>query len=205
MLCFQLIFLCSESTSLRKNESFAYMTPSLDYHVVLMTICQPFTYEHWEDGIEPRNIVLTAGRDINVLLRLYYHRHGFQGADSWLTSPLAKIGFMSLHSISNRVGSEDLEYHRSSLFLALKGLYEQGLNYYITKTIYHVIRSQVRPEEARRLLGLEDLKSVLDESTGLIAEVESAWVPQIIDISDDPVSQRLSDLTRQFLTLEHGG
>ena len=58
MLCFQLVFLCSESTSLRKNESFAYMTPSLDYHVVLMTICQPFTYEHWEDGIEPRDIVL---------------------------------------------------------------------------------------------------------------------------------------------------
>jgi hypothetical protein len=179
------------------------MTPSLDYHVVLMMICQPFAYEYWEDGIEPRDIVLAAGRDINVLLRLYYHRHGFQGAGSWLTSPLAKIGFMSLHSISNRVGPEDLEYHRSSLFLALKGLYEQGLNYYITKTIYHIIRIQIRPEEARLLLGLEDLKSVLDESPGLIAEVESAWVPQIIDISDDPVSQRLSDLTRQFLTLEH--
>jgi hypothetical protein len=170
-----------------------------------MTICQPFTHEHWEKGLEPRDIVLAAEPDINVLLRLYYHRHGFQCADSWLTSPLAKIGFASLQSITDQTTLEDLEYYRSSLFLALKGLYEQGLNYYVTQTIYHIVRSQVRPEEARLLLGSEDLESVLDESPGLVGEVESVWVPQIINISDDPASQRLSDLTKQFLTLEHSG
>ncbi|KAF2624882.1 hypothetical protein BU25DRAFT_347202 [Macroventuria anomochaeta] len=183
----------------------AHFLMHLDYHIVLMTICQPFTHDQWDDRLEPRNIVLAAERDINVLLRLYYYRHGFVGADSWLTAPLAKIGFSSLHSINDQTSPEDLEYLRSSLFLALSGLREQGRNYYISKTVYHIIKNQVRPEEAGLLLGSEDPQSVADENPGLIGEVQSAWVPRIIDISDDPVAQELSDLAKQFLTLKDGG
>lgn len=170
-----------------------------------MTICQPFIQDRWEEDLEPCNIIRAAERDVNILLRLYCHRHGFAGADSWLTAPLTKIGFTSLHGINNQTDSEDLEYLRSSLFLALSGLREQGRNYYISKTVYHIIRNQVRPEEAGLLLGSEDPQSVADENPSLIGEVQSAWVPRIMDISDDPVAQELSDLARQFITLEDGG
>jgi hypothetical protein len=178
---------------------------SLDYHIVLMTLCKPFVHEQWDNGLDPRDIASGAERDINVLLRLYYLRHGFTGADSWLTAPLAKIGFMSLQSINDQTSLEDLEYLRSSLFLALSGLYEQGRNYYISKTVYHIIRNKVRAEESGLLLGSENLQSTADESPGLVGEVQSAWTPSIIDILDHQAAQELSDLAKEFLTLEHGG
>lgn len=66
-----------------------------------MTVCQPFTHEHWKNELEPSDIVSAAKRDLNTLLRLYHYRHGFQGADSWLTAPLTKLGFMSLQNIND--------------------------------------------------------------------------------------------------------
>src|SRR3712207_6623028 len=112
MLCSRRIFLYSKSSLIKKTNSFTHVYASTDYHVVLMTICRAFTHDQWETGYGPRDIVLAAERDVNVLLRLYYYRHGFAGADSWLTGPLAKVGFMSLCSITDQTSPEDLEYLR---------------------------------------------------------------------------------------------
>lgn len=170
-----------------------------------MTVCQPFVRDEWVKGINFAKVVQDAERDINVLLRLYHLRHGFSGADSWLTSPLAKLGFMSLQRINKDTNPQDLHYLRSSLFLALGGLREQGRNYYISRTVHYIIRNQIRPEEADLLQGTEDPESAADESPGLAAEVQSAWVPRVVDISDDLVAEELSKLAKQFLTLESGG
>jgi hypothetical protein len=121
-----------------KIRSLTNVHTSLDYHVVLITICQPFTHNQWDNGLQPYEIVLAAERDLNLLLSLYYRRHGFAGADSWLTAPLAKIGFMSSQSINDLTKPEDLDYLQSSLFLALRGLQEQGRRYHIPKTVYHI-------------------------------------------------------------------
>ena len=176
---------------------------SLDYHIVLITICQPFTHDRWDNELKPCDIIRRADRDVNVLLRLYYLRHGFSGADSWLTAPLAKIGFISLDNIKNdQTTLQDLEYFRSSLFLSLRGLHEQGRNYYLSRTTYHIIRKQIRPEEANLLLESENPESAADEIPDLAGEVQSSWVPRVVNISDDTVAEGLSDLAKQFLTLE---
>jgi hypothetical protein len=165
-----------------------------------MIICQPSTQDQWDNGLNPRDIVSDADRDINILLRLCYFRHGFTGADSWLTSPLAKIGFVSIQSINDQTSPQDLAYLRSSLSLALRGLYEQGRNYYASRTVYYIIRKLMRPEEAGILLGSENPASAAEESPDLYGEVQSAWVPLVVDVSDDPVAEDLSNLAKQFLT-----
>jgi len=180
----------------------AHFLLHLDYHIVLMTICQPFIQEAEVEGINFLSIVSQSERDINILLRLYYIRHSFSGADSWLSNPLAKLGFMSLQRINDTTSSHDIHYLRSGLVLALQGLREQGRNYYITRTAYYIIRNQIRPEEASLLQGSEDATLEADESPGLISEVQSAWIPSVVDISDDPVSKELSKLAKEFLTLE---
>jgi hypothetical protein len=45
---------------------------------------------------------------------------------------------------------------------------------------------------------------VSDESPSISAEIESAWVPRIIDISEDPIAQHLLDLAEQFWTSRSG-
>ena len=170
-----------------------------------MTVCKPFTHDQWRDELNPRDIVADAERDINLLLRLYYFRHGFADADIWLTAPLAKIGFMSLQSINDHTSPQDLHYFRSSLFLSLRGLREQGRHYYIARTLYYIVRNQIRPEEAQLLEGSEDAESAADKVPGLVGEIQSAWIPRVVDISDDPVTEELSKLAKQFLTLELEG
>ena len=96
---------------------------------------------------------------------------------------------------------EKLHYVRSSLFLTLKGLREQGRSYYVTKTVYHIIKHQLRPKEARLLQGVEDLELESDKSLELESEIQSAWTPPIINILDDPSKDELSKLAKRFLRL----
>lgn len=162
-----------------------------------MVICQPFTHDQWDnDELNPRNIVSGAEGDMNILLCLYYLRHSFTGADVWLTSPLAKIGFMSVQSINDQTSPQDLEYLRSSLSLALRGLHKQGRNYYIARTVCYIIRKLMRPEETGILLGSENPTSAAEESPDLFGEVQSVWAPRVVDISDDPAAEELSNLAK---------
>lgn len=174
---------------------------SLDYQITLMIIAQPFSSDTWENGIVTKDIVTNAERDINVLIRIYYFRHGFEDAYLYLTSPLSKLGFTSLHSIREEMTFQELEYARSSLLLALKGLREQGRNYYIVRTLYHIIKNQLRPEELRLLQGIEDPETEYDKDPGLVGEIQSAWTPTVVDISEDPSVTELSKLAKRYLKL----
>lgn len=176
----------------------------LDYQIALMIVCQPFTGDDWDDELIPKDIVSNAERDINVLLRLYHSRHGFEDPHVYLSIPLVKLGFMSLHSINDQMPPEKLDHMRSSLLLALKGLREQGRSYYVTRTVYYIIKNQLRPEEARLLQGAEDPESELDRSPELESEIQSAWTPTFVDISDDPSEDELSKLAKRFLKLDSG-
>ncbi|KAF3011042.1 hypothetical protein E8E13_011043 [Curvularia kusanoi] len=95
-----------------------------------------------------------------------------------------------------------LEYLRSSLSLALKGLREQGRNYYLARTVYYIVRNQIQPEDRGLLMGAEDRESADDESPGLFGEVHSSWVARSVDISENTATEELSYLAKQYLTLE---
>lgn len=170
-----------------------------------MQICQPFVQDLWVKGTNFQSIVNDCQRDINILLRLYYIRHSFTGADSWLTNPLAKLGFMTLQRIPETTNPQDLHYLRSGLILALLGLREQGRNYYISRTVYYIIRNQLQPEEEHLLQGTEDPETAADESPGMVGEVQSAWVPRVVNISVDLAVEDLTKLAEQYLTLESSG
>lgn len=156
----------------------------------------------WSNGLSPHEVVSHVEQDINILLRLYYIRHSFTGADSWLTAPLSKIGFMALQRLNDQTHPGDVEYLRSTLSLALNGLREQGRNYYLSRTVYHIVRNQVRPEESGLLAGVEDRESADDESPELCGEVHSSWVARSVDISVDAATEELSYLAKQYLKLE---
>jgi hypothetical protein len=134
-------------------------------------------------------------------MRLYYLRHGFSHADAYLVSPLSKLGFMSLHSINNQQSEEELYYARSTLFLVLQGLRDQGRSYYITRTMFYIFKQQLRPEEKRYSYGSEDAETAADEKPGLIGKIQSAWTPRIVDVSDHQTAEELSKLANQFLGL----
>lgn len=172
---------------------------SLDYHIVIGTVCRPFIDDDWGNRLTPKDLVSNAERDINTLMRLYYLRHGFAETDVYLVSPLSKLGFMSLNRLTDQLSPRELEYTRATLFLALKGLCNQGRNYIVARTVYRIIRSQLRPEETQIFQGLEDISQEPEGTMSLAKEISAAWTPGIMNITDDPVSQELSKLAKQYL------
>lgn len=169
-----------------------------------MIVCQPFVDDEWSHELSPKEIVSNVERDLNVVLRLYYLRHSFEAPHIYLTAPLTKLGFLSLHSIHDAMSPENLEYTQSSLILALEGLRAQGRNYYLTRTVYYIIKSQLRPEESRLLLGAEEPESESDKVPELESEIQSAWSPAVLNILEDPSTDELSKLARRFLTIGQG-
>lgn len=165
----------------------------------MIKICQPFINEEWNYELAAKQLVTDAERDLNILLRLYYLRHGFSHADVYLVSPLSKLGFMALQSLSTSQTHADLDYARSTLFLALQGLREQGCSFYISRTMYYILRQQLRPEEVRYLAGTEDAECAADERPGMAGEIQSAWTPAIVNTSDGRTAQGLSELASEFL------
>lgn len=130
-------------------------------------------------------------------MRLYYLRHGFGATDISLVYPLSKLGFMYLKTLKDNLSLQNLQYIQSTLLLALTGLREQGRSYYLARTVYRILKNQLRPEEARLLDESEDPEEGLDEYVGT-GEVQSAWKPQILDISIEPAVDELSTLANHF-------
>jgi hypothetical protein len=164
---------------------------STDYHIILMTICQPASHEQWDNSLNPRDIAANAERDLNILMRLYHLRHGFSHGDSYVVFPLSKLGLAALENIKTQQSLEELNYARSTLFLALEGLRKQGHSYYVTRTMYYLLKSQLRPQEEAVLHGSENLEPAPEESPGLLGEVHSAWIPWVADTLDDADVQEL--------------
>jgi hypothetical protein len=80
---------------------------------------------------------------------------------------------MSLQSIDDQTTPQELEDTRSNFLVALRGLREQGENYYIARTIYDVIENQLRPEVARLSQYLANPETAADESPTLDGEIQS--------------------------------
>jgi hypothetical protein len=112
---------------------------------------------------------------------------------------------MSLQIINSHTNPQDLHYFRLSLAISLRGLREQCRNNYVARTLYCIPRNQIWPDEAQLLAGLEDPELAADNRASLSGEIQSAWVPCIVNNTDDPVAEELSKLANQFLTLDLGG
>ncbi|KAF3046754.1 hypothetical protein E8E11_005503 [Didymella keratinophila] len=141
-----------------------------------------------------------AEQALETLMRLYYIRHGFQGTDVYLASPLAKLGLRAVSKIASAPTDEELDAVRSTLFLAAKGLHLQSSSYYIAQMLRHILVNQMRPQE-RQLL-----QSVVGSSDGNIDLLEqnvhatqARWTPavgSVLELSEEQELSRLAGQTR---------
>ena len=106
----------------------------------------------------------TAFRNFETLIRLYYLRHGFDYADTFLGQPLIQLGFMSLNRVQALTSGSNsncpapdpsssalLAATRSTLALAAKGMHDQGRSHFIDQVTLRVLRAKMGPDE-RQLL-----------------------------------------------------
>lgn len=177
--------------------------PSIEYHNIIMTLWEPFAASARGHDQTCQRLLADAGDRLQTLLRVYYLRHGFGATDVFLCQPLALTGFLCLKAIgqhaspervpdlgSSRAAAAELEALRSTLFLAAKGLHDQGRSHYLARTLFLVIHSQMRAEEASLMRAIA---SVAGEDGGAeearqtqMHAVVSHWPVSAVSKSDGP-------------------
>ncbi|KAJ4199930.1 hypothetical protein NW767_007910 [Fusarium falciforme] len=95
--------------------------------------------------------------------------------------------------------SEDLI---STIFLAAKGLADQGKNYFIPTTLFELVQRQMSPEHVTILLSFVDLPNRNIISSRLRTEhVQAEYPVNIVDMTDHPDKKRLGKMIEEFTSL----
>jgi Arc/MetJ family transcription regulator len=143
--------------------------------------------------------VTYALRCLETVLRLYYLRHSFEHGDTYLTyflSILANttIEDMNRHSISPD-DVETLKVLRSTLILAVKGLYDQGQHVYISSAMCRLIRDRMTKEDMAALRRHTTWK---DDQPLVPHYARSKFPVTIVMLEEDCQMETVDDLAKKY-------
>ncbi len=149
----------------------------------------------------PFEIRDASARNFEVVLRLYYLRHGFDHCDPYLGRCLAQLAFLTLQRMAScpPPNPSELASLRATVVLAAKGLYDQGQNYFVDKAMLCTVQAKMGPDE-RQLLGqvVADAEIVAPSVAAQMRHVRSRVLPSAISFRDDPEVHRLGRLVEEL-------
>ncbi|KAK4154424.1 nitrogen assimilation transcription factor nirA [Chaetomidium leptoderma] len=166
-------------------------------------------------------------RHLETLVRLYYLRHGFKHFDCYLSHCLVQLGFMVLMRLSSPTRTNDLPQAttpspprnnpsttntedkttttteintlRSTLFLAAKGIHEQGQSYFVGKALLRTLKAKMSPVEQQLLAQI--IGDAEDRDPRVVAQmrhVRSRVLPSALSFADDPEVHQLGRLVEEL-------
>lgn len=150
----------------------------------------------------PRQIVQDARDSLELLVRLFYSRHGFGLSDSTLTLWLMHVGNNARSEFSGAVARGDPQGEEaalSTLILCVKGMQEQGHNHYLHQAIFHMFKKGLPLDDASPLT-----RHIMDEDAMHLGEkfradhVQSNWPVNIIGVAEDPAERQLKKVVEDL-------
>lgn len=137
-----------------------------------------------------------------TLMRLYYLRHGFEGCDAYLTHTLAVLAFTALNwleSPASSLSTMEIEGIRGTLILSAKGLNDQGQNYHLPRTIFHLLHSSMAAEDEAITSRTTSVRLDDESDNDLRTEYIQAQYPiNITNITESPEDMRLSNIIKKI-------
>jgi len=122
--------------------------------------CALFALSAMVDAVDMRNELFPYPiTRLETALRLYYVRHSFEHSGTFLIYPLSLLANLTLEALRRQTAPEaataaDPELTRtlrSTLFLCLKGLHDQGQHIYLAAVVYRVALKRLSEDELDRL------------------------------------------------------
>jgi hypothetical protein len=156
-----------------------------------------------------------------TLLRLYYMRHSFRGADMLLTHFFAIFALSTLEkhtgskailagqSMPNDIQSgetdgtdDETDAARSSIVLVELALCHQGTNYYLPQTLFHVILNRLRARDANLVRRYADVAIEGDEARQLrAAHMRSHYPVSVTNITNPKTMNKLDSMMSEYADL----
>ncbi|KAF4998720.1 hypothetical protein FGRMN_3046 [Fusarium graminum] len=183
----------------------------IQYWALLMDLFKPFAESDDEqiEGINktPSSIYLEARLRLELVMRIYYLRHGSENYDSWLFMFLVKLGFASLQELGSALAKRaDEEALRSTLILALTGIANQGKCYYMAEVVLRTICGQMAPHDLTILEQFITFKDIGDSQVNAerFKFIQSSW-PIDMSFTDDPEWKNIHKVVARSLEGKKGG
>lgn len=143
-----------------------------------------------------------------------YLRHSFDRSDPYQMHFLTVLAFLSLERLKvirapdTPSSSNELKEMQSTLILAAKGLHDQGKNYYLSYTVFHMLCNEMGSEELNIMCQYASIpKEDLSTSKLRAKHVQGHYPINVLNYADDPKQQRLAELAQQYenMALESSG
>ncbi|RFN53312.1 hypothetical protein FIE12Z_2462 [Fusarium flagelliforme] len=169
------------------------------YYQLLLTMFEPLLDVETNEDPSPRQIVASAKRNLQTLVRLYFLRHGFEAMDLFIVIPLMIIGYDSLGAINGDTPPSEIESLRAVLILVAQGLYHQRRNHYLAQALFRVIRGSMRPQEIGLLKSSMALEAGdIDQEPELAVAIRSQWPVSVVKRKEDINSHVLTNLVENL-------
>ncbi|KAH8891703.1 hypothetical protein GQ53DRAFT_720376 [Thozetella sp. PMI_491] len=132
-----------------------------------------------------------------TLVRLYYHRHSFEYYDSFLIYFLTMLGTAAIERAAEARDMSTVEALRSTIALCIKGIYNQGENFYLATIVGRVLKNKIRADDLELLLRHGDLPEVDSDGEDIEADsVRAEWPIPIITINEDRRMSMIDNLVQ---------
>ncbi|KXJ93632.1 hypothetical protein Micbo1qcDRAFT_231332 [Microdochium bolleyi] len=159
--------------------------------------------------LNPKYILSDAKNRLELLLRLYFLRHGFESFDIFMIHLLSQTGFVHLKELSTDRMPGDIEQaRRSMIVLAAKGLHDQAANCFLGEVVLGMFKDTMGAETLRMLHGLLPNSAREDSEVrkDLIAvHLHSAWPVGVVAIDEDFERLRLNNRVKKNQKLQATG
>ncbi|KAF4420540.1 nitrate assimilation regulatory nirA [Fusarium acutatum] len=181
------------------KQQYVYDPPGINfilhYHNIVVEMCRELSGEALS-GSTSEALLLESEAYYETLLRLYYLRHSFEGADMMLAHLLTIFAMLTTKKLeasisvntrqsntetvegdTTETSEESIHATRSSLVLAGKGLCDQGQNYYLPQTLFRLILSQLQSDDAKLVCRYAEVAEEDDAARRLRATLTKSLYP----------------------------
>jgi hypothetical protein len=148
-----------------------------------------------------KEAVSTARIRTETLFRIYYLRHGFDAMDAYLLHFLNTLGFMAMKELNESKGAFSVEDARCLLLMCALGLRDQGQYYHLVRTVFHLFRSRMSPEDIALLTHYVRSEDPEKDELHRPQDLISQYPLNITDISENPEEHRVTYLIKKSKNL----
>lgn len=176
----------------------------MHYWMLLLYLFEPFkgpsppgTLLSPEQKVEVQRILAHSKRSSEMLVRLYYIRHGCQTWDSVVIMFIFGVAANALQEVSERsVQQTDRAAALQTLILCAKCLADQSANTYLAEATFRGLRNSMTYAQVRRLAGHVQLKDDARREQLITEQLHSDWPVQVTNLHGDPIQEHLGTLVR---------
>lgn len=144
---------------------------------------------------EARLSLARSRSNLEMLLRLYYKRHGFSAWDSALVMFIFVVAAHALREASKTTTDSTTRTEAlHTLILCAKGLADQSANIYVAEAAFRGLRNSMVHWQVRILATIVEVKDD-DKREALMAQhLRSRWPIQVADVCGNPTQEHLGTL-----------